>query len=87
MEDAKATYSAVYHFRDEHLIEKFMGKIPHSQLVDYLRRDESLRNRCFRGFRISNTAPGLQRVATVSAVLTVGSSPGGERAACGNISL
>lgn len=64
MEDATAPYSAVYHFLDDHLLETFIEKIPHSQLVEYLRSNESLRNRYFRGFRISNTVPSCQQVLT-----------------------
>jgi len=57
MEDATGPYHAVYHFCDDRLLEAFINKIPHSQLSEYLRSDESLRNRHFRGFRISNTTP------------------------------
>src|SRR6266851_1246119 len=64
MEDATAPYSAVYHFRDDDLLETFIAKIPRSQLVEYLRTNESLRNRYFRGFRISNTAPTTKQVLT-----------------------
>src|SRR5712664_3795971 len=64
MEDATAPYSAVYHFLDDRLLEAFISKVPHSQLVEYLRNNESLRNRYFRGFRISNTAPTCQQMLT-----------------------
>ncbi len=64
MKDATAPYSAVYHFRDDHLLETFIAKIPRSQLVEYLRSNDSLRNRYFRGFRISNTVPTRQQVLT-----------------------
>ena len=37
MEDATARYNAVYHFRDDHLFGAFIGRIPHSQLVEHLR--------------------------------------------------
>jgi hypothetical protein len=63
MEDATA-YSAVYHFLDDHLLETFIAKIPHSQLVEYLRSNESLRNRYFRGFRISHNVPTYKQVLT-----------------------
>jgi tetratricopeptide (TPR) repeat protein len=62
MEDATTPYRAVYHFSDDHLLETFIAKIPRSQLVEYLRSNESLRNRYFRGFRISNTAPTCQQI-------------------------
>jgi hypothetical protein len=64
MEDAKALYRAVYHFRDDHLLETFAVKIPRSQLVEHLRNDESLRNRYFPGFRFSSTVPTYQQVLT-----------------------
>lgn len=62
MEDATGPYHGVYHFRDDRLLEAFIDKIPHSQLSEYLRSDESLRNRHFRGFRISNTSPTRQQI-------------------------
>jgi hypothetical protein len=62
MSDPTTAYSAVYHFRDEHLLEMFVSKIPHSQLLEQLRNDEALRNLYFRGFRISNTVPTRQQV-------------------------
>jgi tetratricopeptide (TPR) repeat protein len=64
MEDTTAPYNAVYHFRDANLLEKFISKIPRSQLIEYLRSNESLRNRYFRGFRISSTVPTLQQILT-----------------------
>jgi tetratricopeptide (TPR) repeat protein len=64
MPDATAPYHAVYHFRDEHLLELFVAKIPRSELVDPLRNSESMRNRYFRGFRISDTVPSRQQVLT-----------------------
>jgi tetratricopeptide (TPR) repeat protein len=64
MEAATAPYSAVYHFLDDHLLESFIATIPRSLLVEYLRNNESLRNRYFRGFRISNTAPTCQQMLT-----------------------
>ena len=62
MEDIEQPYRAVYHFVDEHLLETFIAKIPHAQLVEYLRSNESLRNRYFRGFRISNTVPSNKQI-------------------------
>src|SRR5438552_114241 len=64
MEDATAPYSAVYHFRDDKLLARFLEKIPRPELVEYLRSNESLRNRYFRGFRISDTVPTCQQVLT-----------------------
>src|SRR5258708_7570727 len=64
MEDATAPYSAVYHFLDDRLLEAFISKVPHSQLVEYLRSNESLRNRYFRGFRISNSVPTCKQILT-----------------------
>jgi tetratricopeptide (TPR) repeat protein len=57
-----APYRAVYHFHDDRLLEAFIAKIPRSQLIEYLRGDESLRNRYFPGFRISNTVPTRQQI-------------------------
>jgi hypothetical protein len=62
MEAETAPYSAVYHFRDDHLLETFIAKIPRSELVEHLRTNESLRNRYFPGFRISDTVPTRQKV-------------------------
>src|SRR5467141_2446888 len=62
MEDAPTPYTAVYHFRDDRLLARFIEQIPRSELVEYIRSSESLRNRYFRGFRISNTAPTCQQV-------------------------
>lgn len=62
MRDATTPYRAVYHFHDDHLLETFIAKIPRSQLVEYLRSNETLRNRYFRGFRISHTVPTRQQV-------------------------
>jgi tetratricopeptide (TPR) repeat protein len=64
MENATPPYRAVFHFLDDRLLGKFIARIPHSELVEYLRSDESLRNRYFRGFRISNTAPTCQQIQT-----------------------
>lgn len=50
-------YHPVYHFSDDRLFEKFLVRIPRSDLIDYLRCHESLRNRYFRGFRVSNRVP------------------------------
>src|SRR5438876_10894631 len=61
---ATAPYSAVYHFRDDHLLKTFIAKIPRPELVEYLRSNESLRNRYFPGFRISDTVPTRQQVLT-----------------------
>src|SRR5258708_31327391 len=62
MQEATAPYRPVYHFQDQRLFEVFIAKIPHSQLIDPLRNDESLRNRYFRGFRFSNTVPTRQQI-------------------------
>ncbi len=64
MEEAAAPYNAVYHFCDDRLFGTFIAKIPHSQLVEYVRSNESLRNRYFRGFRISDTVPTRQQLLT-----------------------
>jgi hypothetical protein len=64
MESVTAPYDAVYHFRDEHLLETFIAEIPRSQLLEYVRSNELLRNRYFPGFRISNTVPTCQQVLT-----------------------
>src|SRR5579859_6810602 len=76
MENAAAPYSAVYHFLDDHLLERFIAKIPHSQLVEYLRVDEALRNRYFRGFRISGTVPTSKQVLTAYKREIIGRSNG-----------
>lgn len=62
MREVNDPYRAVYHFRDDRLLEVFLSAIPRSQLVGPLRNNESLRNRCFRGFRISDTAPTRQQI-------------------------
>jgi len=64
MEDTSQPYRAVYHFLDDHLLENFIATIPHAQLVEYLRNDEALRNRYFRGFRISSTVPSNKQIVT-----------------------
>jgi hypothetical protein len=62
MDDAAAPYDAVYHFRDDHLLETFIAKIPRSQLLEYVQTNESMRKRYFPGFRFSNTVPTCQQV-------------------------
>src|SRR3977135_757602 len=62
MQDATAPYRPVYHFCDQHLFEEFIAKIPRSQLVEPLRNSESMRNRYFRGFHVSNTSPTSQKM-------------------------
>lgn len=64
MEAATAPYNAVYHFRDDHLLETFIGKIPRPQLLEYVNTNESMRKKYFPGFRISNTVPTSQQVLT-----------------------
>jgi predicted nucleic acid-binding Zn-ribbon protein len=62
MEHATEPYSAVFHFCDEHLLEAFLAKIPRSQLLEYVRANESLRNRHFPGFRLSSTVPTFRQI-------------------------
>jgi tetratricopeptide (TPR) repeat protein len=57
MENKSDPYDAVFHFRDVVLFEAFMAGIPASRPREYLRNDQALRNRCFAGFRITNTLP------------------------------
>ncbi len=64
MQDATAPYGAVYHFLDDRLLEMFIAKIPRSQLLDYLRANESFRNRYFPGFRISTVSPTHRQIAS-----------------------
>lgn len=62
MDEADLSYNAVYHFLDNHLLEVFIEKIPRSELVETLRVNESLRNRYFPGFRISNSVPSSKQI-------------------------
>jgi tetratricopeptide (TPR) repeat protein len=62
MEHAMAPYTAVFHFCDEQLLEAFLAKIPRSQLLEYVRGSESLRNRHFPGFRLSSTVPTFRQI-------------------------
>ncbi|HEY6465294.1 MAG TPA: hypothetical protein VIY69_04835, partial [Candidatus Acidoferrales bacterium] len=63
MQEATASYVPVYHFVDERLFEAFLTDIPRNVLVDYLRSDESLRNRYFPGHRISATVPSAKQIS------------------------
>ena len=62
MDELNLSYDAVYHFLDKHLLEVFIEKIPRSELVETLRVNESLRNRYFPGFRISNSVPSSKQI-------------------------
>lgn len=64
MEDAVQPYGAVYHFRDNYLLQTFLAAIPRPQLLEPLRSQESLRNRYFPGFRLSNSVPSGKQLAT-----------------------
>ena len=76
MRDGSAPYHPVYHFHDEHLFELFIAKIPHSKLADPFRNSDSLRNRYFRGFRISDTVPSRQQLLTTYRKEIIGRSNG-----------
>lgn len=62
-QEASADFRPVYHFQDERLFDTFVRKIPRVHLLEPLRSD-SLRNRYFRGFRISDTVPTLPQLIT-----------------------
>ena len=47
MEDPTAAYSAVYHFRDDHLLSRFIETIPRTHLLEYVRTNESTSFRRF----------------------------------------
>lgn len=55
-------YNAVYHFLDDQLFAAFIEGVPRSQITEYLRNNETVRNRHFRGFRISGTVPSNQQI-------------------------
>lgn len=62
MVDVTTPYNAVYHFRDDHLLEAFIAKIPRSQLLAFAHAKESIRKRYFPGFRFSNSVPSCQQI-------------------------
>ncbi|HUA01880.1 MAG TPA: hypothetical protein VMB02_16205, partial [Candidatus Aquilonibacter sp.] len=62
MQGSNAPYGAVYHFLDDGLFARFIEDIPRSQIVGYLRNNETVRNRYFRGFRVSNAVPTNQQI-------------------------
>lgn len=62
MEDTVKPYTPVYHFCDGKLLARFIEQIPRPDLLEYLRSNESLRNRYFRGFHISPTVPSRQQI-------------------------
>lgn len=57
MEETDSPYDAVFHFRNAHLCDVFMGAIPEAPLRERLKRSESLRSRTFPGFRITKALP------------------------------
>ena len=57
MADPLAPHAAVHHFRDKQLFDTFIEKIPRSQLLDLLRKSDSLRTCNFPGFRITTKFP------------------------------
>lgn len=63
MKDDSAPYRPVYHFQDDRLFEIFLRGLPRSRILDPFRNSESLRNRYFRGFRISNSLSLQQLIA------------------------
>jgi hypothetical protein len=64
METDAEQYTPVYHFCDDRLFELFLEKIPRARLVEHLRKSESLRNRLFPGFRVSNSSPTDRQLFT-----------------------
>ena len=53
----------VFHLRDQELFELFVRSIPRPVLVDPLRNDSALRNRHFRGYRISKSSPDVPAIS------------------------
>jgi hypothetical protein len=65
------------HWRDRcTLLETFIAKVPRPELVEHLRSSQSLRNRYFPGFRISDTVPTRQQVLTAYKKEIVGRNNG-----------
>jgi tetratricopeptide (TPR) repeat protein/TolA-binding protein len=58
-------YEPVFHFEDPNLYKRFVSKIPRATFLDVLRADDKFRNRCFPGFRISDTSPNEVHVHKV----------------------
>ena len=77
MQDPSAPYNAVYHFEDDGLFATFIARVPRSQIIEYLRNNESVRNRHFRGFRISNAVPTNQQILAAFKKEIVGRHNGG----------
>jgi tetratricopeptide (TPR) repeat protein len=64
MQRPDSPYDAVFHFRDARLFEAFMADIPEAPLRERLRRNTSLRNRTFPGFRVTKALPTDRQIST-----------------------
>ena len=54
-------FSSAYHFRDSELLSQFMADLSRETLLIPIKKDNALRNRCFKGMRIGGGKPTLQQ--------------------------
>jgi hypothetical protein len=52
-----------YHLSDEDLLQVFLRGIPHKILLEPIRRSETLRNKYFRGYRVTERFPEKQVIS------------------------
>jgi hypothetical protein len=52
-----STSKLVYHFTDSRLFSTFLATLPRAALLEPLRNDDLLRNRYFKGYRLTDKFP------------------------------
>jgi len=63
MNQSISSHSDFVPLLNETLVEAFVSDISRTHLVSYIRKSDSLRNRCFPGFRITNAFPTVRQLA------------------------